>query len=65
MSQPNRLAQGGLIDRDKPIIVRFNGREVPAFAGDTVASALIANGILHVGRSFKYNLPRGVMSAGS
>ena len=65
MSQPNRLAQGGLIDREKPIIVRFNGREVPAFVGDTVASALLANGILHVGRSFKYHRPRGVMAAGS
>ncbi len=65
MSQQNRLAEGGLIDREKPIIVRFNGREVPGFQGDTVASALIANGILHVGRSFKYHRPRGVMAAGS
>ena len=65
MSQPNRLAEGGLIDRQKPIIMRFNGREVHGFTGDTVASALIASGILHVGRSFKYHRPRGVMAAGS
>ena len=65
MRQPNRLQSGGLIDRDKPIIVRFNGRDVAAYEGDTVASALMANGILHVARSFKYHRPRGVMAAGS
>ena len=65
MNQPNRLANRGRIDRSKPIIIRFNGREVPAFEGDTVASALLANGIVHVARSFKYHRPRGVMAAGS
>lgn len=61
----NRLAQRGRVDRAKPILIRFNGREVPAFEGDTVASALLANGIVHVGRSFKYHRPRGVIAAGA
>jgi sarcosine oxidase, subunit alpha len=65
MSATLRLPKGGRIDRSKPIVVRFNGREVPAFAGDTAASALLANGIHFVGRSFKYHRPRGIMSHGS
>jgi sarcosine oxidase subunit alpha len=65
MSQVNRLAGRGRIDRMKPIIIRFNGREVPAFEGDTVASALLANEIVHIGRSFKYHRPRGVLAAGA
>src|SRR5256885_14310094 len=65
MAQPFRLAQGGRIDRTKPIAIRFNGRAVEAYAGDTVASALLANGIHFVGRSFKYHRPRGVFSHGS
>ena len=65
MTQLNRLADRGRIDRSKPIVVRFNGREVPAYEGDTVASALLANGIVHVGRSFKYHRPRGVLAAGA
>ncbi len=65
MSHLNRLGDRGRIDRSKPIIIRFNGREVPAFEGDTVASALLANGIVHVGRSFKYHRPRGILAAGA
>ena len=65
MAQPFRLAQGGRIDRSKPIAMRFNGRVVEAYAGDTVASALLANGIHLVGRSFKYHRPRGLFSHGS
>ncbi|MDH3582289.1 MAG: 2Fe-2S iron-sulfur cluster-binding protein, partial [Hyphomicrobiales bacterium] len=65
MSQPNRLASGGRINREAPIIMRFNGQEVPAHEGDTAASALLANGIHFVGRSFKYHRPRGILSAGS
>src|SRR4249919_2957223 len=45
--------------------MRFNGRVIAAYAGDTVASALLANGIHFVGRSFKYHRPRGVFSHGS
>jgi sarcosine oxidase, subunit alpha len=65
MSQVNRLAGRGRIDRTKPIIIQFNGRDVPAFEGDTVASALLASGIVHIGRSFKYHRPRGVLAAGA
>ncbi|MGI9476897.1 MAG: sarcosine oxidase subunit alpha family protein [Hyphomicrobiaceae bacterium] len=65
MNHANRLPGRGRVDRSKPIIIQFNGREVPAFEGDTVASALMANGIVHVGRSFKYHRPRGVLAAGA
>ena len=65
MSQPYRLAKGGRINRNKPIVMRFNGAEVPAYEGDTAASALIANDIHFVGRSFKYHRPRGIVAAGS
>ncbi len=65
MTTAFRLPKGGRIDRTKPIVVRFNGSEVPAFQGDTAASALLANGIHFVGRSFKYHRPRGIMSHGS
>ncbi len=65
MNHVNRLADRGRIDRSKPIIIQFNGREVPAYEGDTVASALLANGIVHVGRSFKYHRPRGLLAAGA
>ncbi|MBU2531392.1 MAG: (2Fe-2S)-binding protein, partial [Alphaproteobacteria bacterium] len=65
MSQANRLIGRGRIDRSKPIIIRFNGRALPAFEGDTAASALLANGIVHVGRSFKYHRPRGILAVGA
>jgi sarcosine oxidase, subunit alpha len=55
---------GAWIDRARPLALTFNGREVHGFAGDTVASALIANGIVHVARSFKLHRPRGVFSCG-
>lgn len=57
--------RGGLINRDKPISFRFNGQTLSGFEGDTLASALIANGVRVVGRSFKYHRPRGIFSAGS
>lgn len=63
-TQPNRLAAGGLIDRSKPLLFRFDGRRYQGFSGDTLASALIANGVTLFGRSFKYHRPRGVLSAG-
>jgi heterotetrameric sarcosine oxidase alpha subunit len=62
--QPNRLSNGGLIDRSKPLLFRFDGKSYQGFAGDTVASALLANGESLFGRSFKYHRPRGVLSAG-
>ncbi len=64
MSQAGRI-DGGLIDRSQQIKFRFNGKWMRGFAGDTLASALLANGQLLVGRSFKYHRPRGVFTAGS
>ena len=59
-----RLASGGLIDRTRPLSFSFDGRRYNGFAGDTLASALLANGVAVVGRSFKYHRPRGLMAAG-
>ncbi|MEZ5926059.1 MAG: sarcosine oxidase subunit alpha family protein [Hyphomicrobiaceae bacterium] len=65
MSTPwNRLPHGGRIDRQKPISFTFDYQRHFGFAGDTIASALLANGERLVGRSFKYHRPRGVYSAG-
>ncbi len=62
--QSNRLVTGGRIDRVKQHSFRFDGTRYSGFAGDTLASALIANGVKLVGRSFKYHRPRGIFSAG-
>jgi len=59
-----RLAEGGRIDRARPLEFSFDGRKFQGFQGDTLASALLANDVFLVGRSFKYHRPRGVMSAG-
>jgi sarcosine oxidase subunit alpha len=59
-----RLPSGGAIDRDKRLDFTFDGRAYQGFAGDTLASALLANGVKLVGRSFKYHRPRGILSAG-
>ena len=61
----NRLAHGGLIDRATSLRFSFDGRSYVGHPGDTLASALIANGVSLVGRSFKYHRPRGIFSAGS
>ena len=63
--QVYRLPSGGRIDRTKPVSFLFNDERIQAYAGDTVASALLANGIRLVGRSFKYHRPRGILSHGS
>jgi len=60
-----RIAGKGLIDRSKAVTFRFDGRSYQGFQGDTVASALLANGQKLMGRSFKYHRPRGVLTAGS
>ena len=57
MSQNFRLNTGGLINRDKPIEFKFNGKKYIGYEGDTLASALLANGIHLIGRSFKYHRP--------
>lgn len=59
-----RLPYGGLIDRSRLLAFRFNGRPMTGYAGDTVASALLASGVRVVGRSLKYHRPRGVFGAG-
>ncbi|MCL8488381.1 2Fe-2S iron-sulfur cluster-binding protein, partial [Bradyrhizobium denitrificans] len=64
MPDSNRLASGGLIDRSKTIGFSFDGRSYRGYAGDTLASALLANDVRLVGRSFKYHRPRGIMTAG-
>src|ERR1700754_3986869 len=61
--QPNRI-NGGLVDRSRPLRFRFDGKHYQGFQGDTLASALLANGVRLVGRSFKYHRPRGIMTAG-
>ncbi len=61
-----RLQTGGrLIDRSQPLDFTFNGRRLRGYAGDTLASALLANGQMLVGRSFKYHRPRGVVASGA
>ena len=61
----SRFAEGGLIDRTKPLAFTFDGKPYRGYAGDTLASALLANDVRLVGRSFKYHRPRGIFSAGS
>ncbi|UOK71239.1 sarcosine oxidase subunit alpha family protein [Ancylobacter polymorphus] len=67
MSAPNRnrLTSGGLIDRAKPLGFSFDGTAYRGYEGDTLASALLANGVRLVGRSFKYHRPRGIVAAGA
>ncbi|RFB78790.1 sarcosine oxidase subunit alpha family protein [Methylovirgula sp. 4M-Z18] len=65
MSQNLRTASGGRIDRAKPISFTFDGQSYQGFKGDTLASALLANGVHLTGRSFKYHRPRGIVGAGS
>ena len=55
----------GRVDRSRPLTFTFDGRAYRGFAGDSLASALLANGVHLVGRSFKYHRPRGIFAAGS
>ena len=64
-NQTFRTAKGGLINRQRPLDFNFDGVRHSGFEGDTLASALLANGVRLVGRSFKYHRPRGILSAGS
>jgi len=64
MTHPFRITTGGRINRANPITFTFDGKSLTGFEGDTIASALLANGIRLVGRSFKYHRPRGILSAG-
>lgn len=60
-----RIDGKGIIDRTRPVSFRFDGREYGGYKGDTLASALLANDVKLVGRSFKYHRPRGILTAGS
>ena len=62
--QPHRLDKGGQIDRSKPLSFTFNGRRYHGFEGDTLASALLANGLFTIARSLKYHRPRGIVTCG-
>ena len=64
MTQPNRLPQGFHVDHERPLDFTFNGKSYTGLQGDTLASALLANGVRLVGRSFKYHRPRGVVGSG-
>ncbi|MEN8933480.1 MAG: 2Fe-2S iron-sulfur cluster-binding protein, partial [Planktotalea arctica] len=64
MSQVNRL-DGGQIDRAASFKFKFDGKDFFGHPGDTLASALLANGVRLMGRSFKYHRPRGPLTAGS
>ena len=59
-----RLPSGGRIDRERPVSFSFDGERYSGYAGDTLASALLANGVRLVGRSFKYHRPRGLVTDG-
>ncbi|WP_426166640.1 sarcosine oxidase subunit alpha family protein [Sandarakinorhabdus sp. DWP1-3-1] len=64
MSQSFRLPAGGAIDRSRRLAFTWEGRVLHGHPGDTLASALVANGVRIVGRSFKYHRPRGLVGAG-
>ena len=61
---PRRATSGGLIDRSRSVRFSFDGQDFAGHPGDTLASALLANGVSLFGRSFKYHRPRGVLAAG-
>ena len=63
MSQSYRISNEGLLNRNKEISFKFNGTKYTGYEGDTLASALLANGIHLVDRSFKYHRPRGFFGA--
>ena len=60
-----RTGSGGRVDRSRVLNFTFDGRHYSGVQGDTLASALLANGVHLVGRSFKYHRPRGIVTAGA
>ena len=64
MSNELRINKNNFIDQTVRISFKFNGKKLFGFKGDTLASALLANDIKIIGRSFKYHRPRGIMSCG-
>jgi len=65
VTQAFRLPTGGIIDRSRTLTFEFDGTAYEGYAGDTLASALLANGVHFVARSFKYHRPRGILCSGS
>ena len=65
MSNNLRINKNNFIDQTVRISFKFNGKKLFGYKGDTLASALLANNIHLVGRSFKYHRPRGIMTCGS
>jgi sarcosine oxidase, subunit alpha len=65
MSGEYRTVAGGRVNRAKPVRFTFDGKSFTGLEGDTLASALLANGVHLMGRSFKYHRPRGVLAMGS
>jgi sarcosine oxidase subunit alpha len=63
--QPKRRPEGGRIHRDEPLEFTFNGKRYQGYRGDTIASALLANDVHRVGRSWKYHRPRGIIGSGA
>ncbi|MFF3326271.1 sarcosine oxidase subunit alpha family protein [Streptomyces sp. NPDC002889] len=63
-TQPFRLPAAGRVRRDEPLTFTFDGTTYEGFRGDTLASALLANGIIRAGTSIKLGRPRGIFSAG-
>src|SRR5579864_4479530 len=61
---PYRLNDGGQIDRTRELTFRFDGRTFTGYPGDSLASALLANGVRTVARSFKFHRPRGIFTCG-
>ena len=64
MTRFRRIGTGGRIDRSSAVNFKYDGKKLKGFAGDTLASALLANNQIIIGRSFKYHRPRGLISAG-
>ncbi len=64
-AQSHRLVTGGRIDRQRPVSFSFDGKPYQGYAGDTLASALLAHGVHMVARGFKYHRPRGITTAGA
>ena len=64
MIKNKRLKFGGRINREQEVSFSFNGKKYKGFQGDTLASALLANGVMVTARSFKYHRPRGIVGAG-
>jgi len=65
VTQSHRLSAGGIVDRSRTLRFSFDGAAYEGHPGDTLASALLANGAHLIGRSFKYHRPRGIVTAGA